>query len=78
GVSIGKAFFGESMFSKESNSSKFALISLAGKLERENFLFIDSQVHTDHVESMGGEFIPRADYIALLKKAVNTNHKWNS
>lgn len=76
GISIGKAFFGESMFSRESNSSKFALISLARKLESENFLFIDSQVHTDHVESMGGEFIPRADYIALLRKAVNSHHKW--
>ena len=78
GVSIGKAFFGESMFSRESNSSKFALISLTRKLENEDFLFIDSQVHTDHMESMGGEFIPRADYIALLKKAVKTDHEWIS
>ena len=55
GVKIGKCFFGESMFSKVSNASKAALISLAKKLEEEGFLFIDCQMHTNHLESMGGE-----------------------
>ena len=49
GVSIGKCFFGESMFSKESNASKIALISMCKRLEREGFLFLDCQFHTNHL-----------------------------
>ncbi len=51
GVKIGKCFFGESMFSKVSNASKIALIKLAEKLKNENFIFIDCQMHTKHLES---------------------------
>ncbi|MGL4772425.1 MAG: leucyl/phenylalanyl-tRNA--protein transferase, partial [Clostridium sp.] len=56
GVSLGKCFFGESMFSKIPSGSKIALIHLARALEAEGFVFIDCQFHTPHLESMGGEF----------------------
>ena len=57
GVSVGKCFFGESMFSEKENGSKMALIALAGLLEQSGFLFIDCQFHTEHLESMGGRYI---------------------
>ena len=49
GVKIGKCFFGESMFSIESNASKVALISMCKKLEEEGFIFLDCQMHTNHL-----------------------------
>ena len=55
GVKIGKCFFGESMFSKKSNASKVALISICKKLEEEGYIFLDCQMHTNHLESMGGK-----------------------
>lgn len=67
GVKIGKCFFGESMFSRESNASKVALIILAKKLEREGFLFIDCQMRTNHLESMGGKFVPWDEFKELLR-----------
>lgn len=70
GVKMGKCFFGESMFSKVSNGSKIALISLAEKLEKEGFLFIDCQLHTDHLESMGGEFVSWSKFESLLKQGI--------
>lgn len=57
GVNIGKCFFGESMFSLETNASKIALISMCKKLAKEEYLFLDCQMHTNHLESMGGKFV---------------------
>lgn len=71
GVKIGKCFFGESMFSKASNGSKIALIKLAEKLASEGFLFIDCQMHTDHLESMGGKFIKWNLFRELLDKGIS-------
>lgn len=70
GVKIGKCFFGESMFSKVSNASKIALIKLAEKLKNENFIFIDCQMHTKHLESMGGKFVEWATFKDLLRKGI--------
>lgn len=70
GVKIGKCFFGESMFSKESNASKVALIALAEKLQKEDFIFIDCQMHTEHLESMGGEYVQWEEFKAMLKKGI--------
>lgn len=67
GVSLGNVFFGESMFSKRSNSSKFALITLAKILRRRGFSIIDCQMPTDHLKSMGGEFISRKQFLHLLR-----------
>lgn len=71
GVKIGKCFFGESMFSKVSNSSKIALIHLANKLKEENFLFIDCQIHSNHLESMGAKFISWTEFKYLLKSGIH-------
>lgn len=69
GVSLGRLFCGESMFSRAPNASKAALIALAWRLKDEGFLVIDSQVRTDHVASMGGREIPRSEYLDLVRKA---------
>ena len=70
GVSLGKCFFGESMFSDLENGSKAALIYLAGLLQRNGFLMIDCQFHTDHLESMGGKRISMEEYNRLLEKGI--------
>jgi len=67
GVLMGIVFIGESMFSKESNASKAALIGLAKKLFENGVAFIDCQVPTDHLASLGGEAIPRSDFLELLQ-----------
>jgi len=69
GVLLGRAFFGESMFAKESNASKAAFLSLAQKLFEQGLLFIDCQTPTRHLGSLGGEEIPREDFLHLLKKS---------
>lgn len=65
GVSIGKIFSGESMFSLEPNASKYALIKLATHFGLD---LIDCQVHSDHLERMGARFISQNDYRDLLAK----------
>ena len=67
---LGKAFFGESMFHKETNASKVALFHLVEKLKEWKFEIIDAQVYTNHLESLGGELIPRSQYLELLHKAL--------
>lgn len=62
GLAIGKIFCGESMFSKTSNASKFALIHLAKFLQKKNFNFIDCQQDTPHLRTMGAELISKNDF----------------
>lgn len=66
GIRIGKVFFGESMFSHQSNASKFAFISYVMQLIQEGVELIDCQVYTEHLESMGARMIPRAEFIKKL------------
>lgn len=66
GVILGRCFFGESMFSLMENGSKIALIELAELLEDNDFVMIDCQFHTDHLESMGGVTISWDEYKHLL------------
>ncbi len=68
GVSTGKIFFGESMFSYVSNASKFALISLAKLLKHHGYWMIDCQMPTSHLKSMGGKFVKRKDFVNTLRK----------
>ena len=68
GAVIDRCFFGESMFTEISNGSKVALIMLARLLEQEGFRLIDCQFHTDHLQSMGGEHLSRAEYRKELKE----------
>ncbi len=70
GVSLGRAFFGESMFHMMTDASKVALYHLVEKAKEFDFLFIDSQVETEHLISLGAELIPREMYLNLLKKAI--------
>jgi leucyl/phenylalanyl-tRNA--protein transferase len=71
GVSLGKAFFGESMFHTMTDASKVALYYLVEKAKEFGFIFIDSQVETTHMVSMGAELIPRKNYLKLLNEAIN-------
>lgn len=68
GVKIGQVFFGESMFSKVSNASKYAFIRYVRLLQTEGVALIDCQQHTAHLESLGAQLIPRVDFQALLRK----------
>ncbi|MBR2736606.1 MAG: leucyl/phenylalanyl-tRNA--protein transferase [Firmicutes bacterium] len=70
GVVLGRCFFGESMFSEQVNGSKAALIMLARMLEQGDFLMIDCQFHTDHLESMGGQYIEWKEYRRMLKEGI--------
>ncbi|MCC8427187.1 leucyl/phenylalanyl-tRNA--protein transferase [Mucilaginibacter sp. UR6-11] len=65
GVVVGEVFCGESMFSKVSNASKTALISL---MKTGGYKLLDCQVHSQHLESMGARMISRKEYMAMLKK----------
>jgi leucyl/phenylalanyl-tRNA--protein transferase len=62
----GGVFFGESMFARKTNASKAAFITLARHLFDRGVAFIDCQVHTDHLASLGGEEISRQDYLRML------------
>lgn len=68
GVNLGRAFFGESMFSLVPNASKFALIYLTRIFDHLGGLMIDCQLETPHLRSMGGRFIPYEEYIALIRR----------
>lgn len=68
GVNIGKAFFGESMFSLVKNASKLALIYLSLVLANAGGTLIDCQFETPHLRSMGGRFISYDEYMKLLKQ----------
>ena len=72
GVSLGSAFFGESMFSKETNGSKLALMHLMQRLKMGGFTLFDTQFITDHLASLGAIEIPRAAYQDHLSNALKT------
>ena len=68
GLDLGDVFCGESMFSKSSNASKVALYYLNQELKKNNYRFIDCQVPSEHLKSLGGEIIKRENFINLLSK----------
>ena len=68
GLNLGKIFFGESMFARESNASKFALIYLAQKLYREGYMFLDCQQDTPHLRTLGAELMGEDDFLMSLRK----------
>jgi leucyl/phenylalanyl-tRNA---protein transferase len=70
GIRIGKVFFGESMFSKVSNASKYAFIQYVRHLRSEGVELVDCQVYTEHLESLGARMIPREDFIRLIDSLV--------
>lgn len=68
GMALGKAFFGESMFSRRSDASKIALAHLCRYLDEQGFGQVDCQAYTQHLESMGARQIPRAEFSARLAR----------
>lgn len=71
GVSLGRAFFGESMFSHEGNASKAAFATLVAQLARWDFHFVDAQVHTPLLESFGAMHVPRQVFTHMVRAAVS-------
>jgi leucyl/phenylalanyl-tRNA--protein transferase len=70
GIRLGNIFFGESMFSKESNASKCAFIKYVQQLQSEGVELIDCQVYTEHLESLGAKMIDREIFGAYLEKLI--------
>ncbi len=71
GVSIGGAFFGESMFSRRTDASKVALVHLVARLRAGGYRLLDTQFLTEHLARFGAVEIPRAAYRRLLRPAIN-------
>lgn len=67
GIDLGHVFCGESMFSKVSNASKVAFISLVNLLKKDNYKLLDCQVYNEHLESLGCREIERDEFMAILK-----------
>ncbi len=80
GVSLGSCFFGESMFSKVSNASKYGFIFLVNALKEKQFTMIDCQVYNDHLATLGAKKMERTYFLQLLKKGLQDktiSGNWN-
>jgi leucyl/phenylalanyl-tRNA--protein transferase len=75
GVSLGKAFFGESMFHSKTDASKVALAILVEKLKGWGFHFIDSQMTTEHMMRLGAKEVPRRIFLKRLQSALRHSTK---
>lgn len=71
GIAIGGVFFGESMFSRAGNASKLALIALVAMLRKRDYVFIDCQVESEHLNSLGAKNLSRVDFETLLEHTVS-------
>ena len=69
GLSIGRVFFGESMFSARSNASKMALVGLAKHMRESGLEIIDCQIVSQHLVTLGASIIPRSDFVQILNLA---------
>ena len=76
GVTLGGAFFGESMFSRETDASKVALVRLVERLNDRGFKLLDAQFITDHLRTLGAIEISRADYHKRLEAALSVDAKF--
>jgi len=70
GVSLGGAFFGESMFSLEPDASKVAFVRLVERLREWSFTLVDCQIHTDHLARFGAREVPRGRFLGSLAEAL--------
>ncbi len=70
GIKLGKVFFGESMFSKVSNASRYAFTSYVQQLKKDGIKLIDCQVYTEYLESMGARMIERKEFSRILKELI--------
>ncbi|HAC30553.1 leucyl/phenylalanyl-tRNA--protein transferase [Marinobacter nauticus] len=71
GLAIGRCFFGESMFSLETNASKVLMVHLAHQLGEWGYQLMDCQVESDHLLTMGARSIPRAEFLSILRACVD-------
>lgn len=71
GVSLGAAFFGESMFSRRTNASKICLVHLVERLRQQGFTLLDTQFTTEHLKTFGAIDIPKSEYATILEAAVD-------
>ncbi len=71
GVSLGAAFFGESMFSRRTNASKICLVHLVERLREKGFVLLDTQFTTEHLKTFGAIDVPKDEYTKMLDLAVN-------
>ncbi len=78
GVSIGAAFFGESMFHRKTDCSKIAMAHLLERLRAGNYRLLDTQFVTDHLRTFGGIEIPREDYELRLADALGHEADWHA
>ncbi|MBX4940953.1 leucyl/phenylalanyl-tRNA--protein transferase [Rhizobium binae] len=74
GVSLGSAFFGESMFSRRTDASKICLVHLVDRLRNKGFTLLDTQFTTEHLKTFGAIDVPKADYALLLAAAMESPH----
>lgn len=72
GVALGRAFFGESMFSRKTDASKIALVALVEELRARGFELLDTQWLTEHLRRFGGQEIPREEYQRRLREAIGS------
>lgn len=72
GVTLGSAYFGESMFSRRTNASKICLVHLVERLRERGFTLLDTQFTTEHLKTFGAVDIPKAEYGVLLDKAMES------
>ena len=70
GLSLGGAFFGQSMFSRATDASKVALVDLVARLKLGGFILLDTQFVTNHLAQFGAEEIPRREYLKRLNRAT--------
>lgn len=70
GVSLGRAFFGESMFMRRTNASKVALVHLVDRLKERGFVLLDTQFNTEHLAQFGTIDVPRDEYLKMLDVAL--------
>jgi leucyl/phenylalanyl-tRNA---protein transferase len=78
GVAIGRVFFGESMFSRQSNASKYALFTVSQQLQAQGFALIDCQVMSHHLTTLGATLMPREKFAGMLETACEPPGKFRA
>jgi leucyl/phenylalanyl-tRNA--protein transferase len=74
GVSLGAAFFGESMFSRRTDASKICLVHLVERLKQKGFVLLDTQFTTEHLKTFGAIDVPKDEYEHMLSAAMDSPH----
>ena len=74
GVSLGSAFFGESMFSRRTDASKICLVHLVERLRTKGFTLLDTQFTTEHLKTFGAIDVPKDEYAHILAAAIESPH----